>query len=1141
VRLEAQVRYLERDEATLRQQLASAEQREQTHKEAEQAWHGEMEREQEAGAKSRAEAGRAAMLQQQVAMLSQQVDEMTSLREANAAKDVQIVTQRHTLEARVSEHATKESAVVNELTTTRAELAELERRYQSEVEEQGRAHAALFVELGELQRNRMAKDGEAATWREKGREIHTDLMILQEQQRSRAKERFQLRTQCKEQRATIEQLTGRVEVLVAEVKVAADTETIFTAQVDRLEVQRGELDNQTRRLESSVTSLTTERDVATERADDLDKTLERLRAQHRGVVAEEAIQRGESGRVRFEILGLKRREEGLEAQAAAMRIEEERLKEELREARDHAEERTSENARAEKRHQHATAQLELDAQVQKVSMTQMVSHTTELERTVHAKESAMQAALRRWQEVEGQLQTAEASSRQGHLEARGEAKRWQGEALALAGQCKKKDGQLASLERRSGQALAEAQRHVLKLDEWLVAAKQEVHEHEARLGEATGERSKLELAGETLTEQVRVAVVRETEWRERCTRAEKRGSELQESMTTLTATITSERKHAADSFDASDAKETKFTQRNEELEKELRALKADVTAKLAAVQMQRNEQVAALVTEVSRLRDMGSALQSALTEGGLSSEAEIQALLAEVGRKEASMRTQADRIQKLSDAMADHQAQAEEGTARLESQRAELATKVSEQTATNGMLTAQVTQLRARLEDEEAASEQALGVRAAQAAKAKAELLVLTDRCTASSRHTEELTERLATAQGDKHALTMEIDKAALAAAVVQRDTADRERQHISTVGTLTATIADKDKYCLELTLRVQTLEASVATQVDKLDALQQELYVAEDQANHQSAEVLRLSSAVADQADTIQGLKDELSEARLAITRSIPKAKHQSMVRELEQRGEETVRRKEDQHTAGLARLTAENMALQDALTLQVSSNQEQIALVQGGFERQREFLGEECRRLEAVFATEQLTARQAMAAGLGRHTAHLRTKDNTHKAEMAVETQARAALETARGELAERLKSVEASLGEERRRVQGLQEAVRDILHDNQALQAVVFGSESKSSTNDNGGTPLDGQRTITEAQDKLKLSLARFEALMPPVPTVPIPKPVMEMEMDAHSLEQVHFFTLLSACIALTLLSPPIALILISRCSRTALILL
>ena len=102
VKLEAQVRYLERDEATLRQQLASAEQREHTHKEAEQAWQGEVEREQEAGAKSRAEAGRAAMLAQQVAMLSQQVDEMTSLREAMAAKDVQIITQRHTLESKVS-------------------------------------------------------------------------------------------------------------------------------------------------------------------------------------------------------------------------------------------------------------------------------------------------------------------------------------------------------------------------------------------------------------------------------------------------------------------------------------------------------------------------------------------------------------------------------------------------------------------------------------------------------------------------------------------------------------------------------------------------------------------------------------------------------------------------------------------------------------------------------------------------------------------------------------------------------------------------------------------------------------------------------------------------------------------------------
>jgi chromosome segregation ATPase len=580
-------------------------------------------------------------------------------------------------------------------------------------------------------------------------------------------------------------------------------------------------------------------------------------------------------------------------------------------------------------------------------------------------------------------------------------------------------------------------------------------------------------------------------------------------MTTLTATITSERKHAADSFDASDAKETKFTQKNEELEKELRALKANVTAKLAAVETQRNEQVAALVTEVSRLRDMGSALQSALTEGGLSSEAEIQALLAEVGRKEASMRTQADRIQKLSDAMASHQAQAEEGTAKLESQRGELTTKVSEQTATNGMLTTQVTQLRARLEEEQAASEQALGLRAAQATKAKAELLVLTDRCVASSRHTEVLTERLATAHGDIHTMTMEIDKAALAAAVVQRDNADTERQHVSTVGTLNATIADKDKYSLELALRVQTLEVSVAAQADKLDALQQELYVAEDQANHQSAEVLRLSSAVADQADMIQGLKDDLSEARLTITRSIPKAKHQSMVRELEQRGEETVRRKEDQHTAGLARLTAENMALQDALTQQVSSNQEQIALVQGGFERQREFLGEECRRLEAVLATEQLTARQAMAAGLGRHTAHLRTKDKTHKSEMAVETQARAALEVARGELAERLKSVEASLGEEKRRVQGLQEAVRDILHDNQALQAVVFGNDSGSPKNDPSATALNKKATVAEAQDKLKLSLARFQALMPPVPTAPAPIPVVEME--AHSLDHLPDFGL------------------------------
>jgi hypothetical protein len=160
---------LEKDEADFKQQLASAEQREHRHREAEVAWKVGLDREREvrrtyaestqatktrahththththshththtltqASLKERTEAGRAAMLSEQVSMLSEQVEEMAAIREANATKDILIAAQKDSLESRVDEHAMRESGVAEELHTTRAELAELERRYQSEVD-----------------------------------------------------------------------------------------------------------------------------------------------------------------------------------------------------------------------------------------------------------------------------------------------------------------------------------------------------------------------------------------------------------------------------------------------------------------------------------------------------------------------------------------------------------------------------------------------------------------------------------------------------------------------------------------------------------------------------------------------------------------------------------------------------------------------------------------------------------------------------------------------------------------------------------------------------------------------------------------------------------------------------------------------
>jgi uncharacterized coiled-coil protein SlyX len=171
---------------------------------------------------------------------------------------------------------------------------------------------------------------------------------------------------------------------------------------------------------------------------------------------------------------------------------------------------------------------------------------------------------------------------------------------------------------------------------------------------------------------------------------------------------------------------------------------------------------------------------------------------------------------------------------------------------------------------------------------------------------------------GKQH-LAVELDKAALAAAVEQRDTADRERQHASNEDTLNATIIDKERHCEELTLRVKELESSLVATLEKSDELRQELYIAEDLEDRRSAEVLRLSSSVADQADTLQGLKDMLAEAKASLARSLPKADHRAAMVDLERSEEECLRRKDDQHAADLARLTSENMALHQALTAQV------------------------------------------------------------------------------------------------------------------------------------------------------------------------------------------------------------------------------
>lgn len=185
------------------------------------------------------------------------------------------------------------------------------------------------------------------------------------------------------------------------------------------------------------------------------------------------------------------------------------------------------------------------------------------------------------------------------MEARGEAQKWQAEAEVLETHGREAERHLASLERRSEQALAEAQRRAAGLTEWLEATQSALQQHEAAAVESAKDRCTLQLTGEALTERLRVAGVQEGELREQCARAEERGQALQESVRTLTLSCTSERKHAADSFEASQSRETRLTESTTALEKQVKTLKLEATARVAALQTQRHEQVAALVTEVS--------------------------------------------------------------------------------------------------------------------------------------------------------------------------------------------------------------------------------------------------------------------------------------------------------------------------------------------------------------------------------------------------------------------------------------------------------------------------------------------------------------------------------------------------------------
>jgi chromosome segregation ATPase len=116
------------------------------------------------------------------------------------------------------------------------------------VETQGRAHAQFFVELHSLQKARAQLSGECSSWKEKGREIHADLILLQEQDRQRTRERGELRQQCKERKQAAQRLEAEVDKLRGEVRVALVAEADLQVLVEQLEASKSSA--QARHLQS---------------------------------------------------------------------------------------------------------------------------------------------------------------------------------------------------------------------------------------------------------------------------------------------------------------------------------------------------------------------------------------------------------------------------------------------------------------------------------------------------------------------------------------------------------------------------------------------------------------------------------------------------------------------------------------------------------------------------------------------------------------------------------------------------------------------------------------------------------------------------------------------------------------------------